>query len=115
MTVSVIVPVYNAEETLGCCVESILAQSYEKLEIILVNDGSTDKSLEICQNFVNIDNRVVVIDKNKGGVSSGRNSGLRTSTGDFVQFVDADDTLKPNMTEKLVETILNTNADIVIC
>lgn len=115
MKVSVIVPIHNAEKTLSRCVESILAQSYKNLEIILVNDGSTDRSLEICQSFVNIDNRVVVIDKNRGGVSSARNRGLRVATGDFVQFVDADDTLKLNMTEKLVEAMLKSNADGVIC
>ncbi len=115
MKVSVIVPIHNAEKTLSQCMESILAQSYKNLEIILVNDGSTDKSLEICQSFVNIDNRVVVIDKNRGGVSSARNGGLRVSTGDFIQFVDADDTLKPNMEAKLVEAMLKTNADVVIC
>ena len=115
MKVSVIVPIHNAEKTLSRCVESILAQSYKNLEVILVNDGSTDGSLEICQSFVNMDNRVVVIDKNKGGVSSARNRGLRVATGDFIQFVDADDTLKLNMTEKLVEVLLETNADVVIC
>lgn len=115
MKVSVIVPVHNAEKTLSRCVESILAQSYKNLEVILVNDGSTDRSLEICQSLVNMDNRVVVIDKNRDGVSSARNSGLKATTGDFIQFVDADDTLKPNMTENLVETMLKTNADVVIC
>lgn len=115
MKVSVIVPIHNAEKTLSRCVESILAQSYRNLEIILVNDGSTDGSLEICQKFVDVDNRVVVINKINGGVSSARNSGLNVATGDFIQFVDADDTLKPNMTENLVETILKSNADVVIC
>lgn len=115
MKVSVIVPVHNAEKTLSRCVESILAQSYKNLEIILVNDGSTDKSLEICQSFVNIDNRVVVIDKKKGGVSSARNGGLKATTGDFIQFVDADDSINPNMTEKLVEAMLETNVDVVLC
>lgn len=115
MKVSVIVPIHNAEKTLSRCVESILAQSYKNLEIILVNDGSADGSLEICQSFLNMDNRVVVIDKNKGGVSSARNSGLRAVSGDFIQFVDADDILKPNMMEKLVEAMLKTNADVVIC
>ena len=115
MKVSVIVPIHNAEKTLSRCVESILAQSYKNLEIILVNDGSTDKSLEICQSFVNIDNRVVVIDKNMDGVSSARNFGLNAATGTFIQFVDADDKLKPHMMEKLVETMLKSNADVVIC
>lgn len=113
--VSVIVPIFNAEKTLHSCVKSILAQSYRNLEIILVNDGSTDGSLHICQSFVDIDNRVVVIDKKRGGVSSARNSGLKVSTGDFIQFVDADDTLQPNMAEKLVEAVLETNEDVVIC
>lgn len=115
MKVSVIVPIHNAEKTLSRCVESLLAQSYKNLEVILVNDGSTDGSLEICQSFVEIDSRVVIIDKKRSGVSSARNIGLTASTGDFVQFVDADDTIQPNMTEKLVKNIFETNADIVVC
>ncbi len=115
MKVSVIVPIHNAEKTLSRCVESILAQSYRNLEVVLVSDGSIDGSLEICQSFVNMDNRVVVIDKKRGGVSLARNRGLNAATGDFIQFVDADDTLKPNMTEKLVETMLKTKADLVVC
>ena len=115
MKVSVIVPIHNAEKTLSRCVESILAQSYRNLEIILVNDGSSDGSLNICQSFVDIDDRVVIIDKKRGGVSSARNSGLMAATGDFIQFVDADDTIQLNMTEKLVENIFETNADIVVC
>ena len=113
--VSVIVPIFNAEKTLHSCVESILAQSYRNLEIILVNDGSTDGSLEICKKFVDVDNRVIVINKINGGVSSARNSGLKVANGDFIQFVDADDTMQPNMTEKLVESIFETSADIVVC
>lgn len=115
MKVSAIVPIYNAEKTLARCVRSILAQSYKKMEIILVDDGSSDNSLEICKSFVNIDNRVVVINKKRGGVSSARNSGLRATTGEYVQFVDADDTLKPYMTESLVSTMLKTGADVVVC
>ncbi len=113
--ISVIVPIYNAEKTLGHCIESILAQSYENLEVVLVNDGSTDGSLAVCKKFANLDNRIVVVDKKKTGVSAARNSGLKLAAGEFVQFVDADDTLKSNMTENLVASMLESNSDVVIC
>lgn len=113
--VSVIVPIYNAEKTLCPCVQSIFAQSHRNLEVVLVNDGSTDNSLEICKNFARLDNRVVVIDKKNAGVSAARNNGIKVSTAQFIQFVDADDTLKSNMTENLVASMLESNSDVVIC
>ena len=113
--VSVIVPIYNAEKTLCRCVESILDQSYKHLEIILVNDGSTDSSLQICEDFARSDSRVIIINKKKAGVSAARNSGLHVATAEFIQFVDADDTLKKNMTKTLVATMLESNSDVVIC
>ncbi len=89
--ISIIVPVYNAEATLSHCVESLLGQSYGNIEIVLINDGSKDASLEICREFAARDSRVRVIDKPNGGVSSARNAGLEAATGTFVMFCDSDD------------------------
>lgn len=113
--VTVIVPVYNAEKYLRKSVKSILNQTYENLEVFLINDGSTDNSLEICQKFSNSDVRIKVLDKKNGGVSSARNFGLSKSTGDYVLFVDSDDFINENMIEKMVYHIELHNADIVEC
>ena len=99
--VSVIVPVYNAEKTLGYCISSILRQSYCELELILVNDGSQDKSLEICNNYRELDSRIRVIDIPNGGVSNARNIGIKESQGDYIVFVDSDDYILPAYLEDL--------------
>lgn len=89
--ISIIVPVYNAENTLERCINSLVNQTYTNLEIILVNDGSKDKSLSLCNEFSNKDERIKVINKSNGGVSSARNAGLDIATGKFVMFCDSDD------------------------
>ena len=89
--ISVIVPVYNARKTLSRCVESLLAQTYPDFEILLVDDGSTDASLEICRNFADSDPRVKVFSKPNGGVSSARNLGLDSARGKYIAFCDSDD------------------------
>ena len=89
--ISVIVPVYNAEKYIEKCVASIRAQTYRNLEIILVDDGSCDRSGELCEAFALEDSRIVVIRKENGGVASARNAGLDAMHGDYVGFVDADD------------------------
>lgn len=89
--VSVIVPIYNAENTIEKCIESIIKQSYSELEILLVNDGSKDCSKEICDRFADKDKRIIVLNKANGGVSSARNTGLEYAKGEFCCFVDADD------------------------
>ena len=109
--VSVIIPIYNSESYLEKCIKNILEQSYVNLQIIFVNDGSTDSSLEICQK-VN-DNRVEVYSKENGGASSARNFGLKYKKGEYVLFVDSDDYLKNNAIEKLVSTAELNNADCV--
>lgn len=114
-TVSIIVPVYNAEKYLGWCVNSILAQTFRDLEVILVNDGSRDGSLEICRNYEKLDSRVRVIDIPNGGVSNARNTGLAAATGEFVQFVDSDDVVKPGITAALLHAIQLYKADLAIC
>lgn len=113
--VSMIVPIYNSASTLSRCVKSILSQSYKNLEVILVNDGSTDGSLEICEKFRQKDARVIVINKKNAGVSAARNTGLSIATGEFIQFVDADDYINFDMTQCLVENLEKNNADFVIC
>ena len=90
---SVIIPVYNTEDYLDQCIESVLLQDYENLELILVNDGSTDRSGEICEKFTQRDKRILYIDKENGGVSSARNAGIVAATGEYVMFLDSDDWL----------------------
>ena len=113
--ISVIVPIYNSEKSLPRCLKSIMSQSFKNLEIILVNDGSQDASLEICEKFRQKDNRIIIINKKNSGVSAARNSGLKIATGEFIQFVDADDFINFNMIECMFKNINENNADIVIC
>lgn len=100
--VSVIIPVYNCQDFLEKCLESVLNQTYENIEVILINDGSTDNSLMICKKIEKIDNRVKVFSKKNGGPSSARNFGLKKSTGDYVMFVDSDDFIENNMIEMML-------------
>ncbi len=94
---SVIIPVYNVESYLERCLDSIINQTYKNLEIILVNDGSTDKSESICNYYAKKDNRIIVINQENGGSSIARNTGLKNCNGEFIGFVDSDDWLKLNM------------------
>lgn len=111
---SVIVPVYKTENYLRKCVDSILASTYENLEVILVDDGSPDGSGAICDKYAERDARVKVIHKENGGLSSARNAGLDIATGDFITFVDSDDYIACDIYEKLVEKLMADNADIVM-
>lgn len=99
--ISVIIPVYNKEEYLRQCVDSVLAQNYRDLEILLVDDGSTDESLSICRAYEKEDSRVRVIEKENGGASSARNLGIEEAKGEYIGFVDADDWIEPGMYETL--------------
>lgn len=112
--VSIVVPVYNSCKTIGRCLESILEQTYSNLEIVIVNDGSTDNSLEICESYATKDSRVLLLSQENAGPSSARNFGIRNSSGTYMQFVDSDDVIKPNMTEELVKGA-NENSQLVIC
>ncbi|MBD8016999.1 glycosyltransferase family 2 protein [Kaistella pullorum] len=114
-TISVIVPVYNVEKYLVRCLQSILNQTYSNIEVILINDGSTDGSLIICQEFAIVDERIVVINKSNGGSSSARNAGLALATGDYISFVDSDDYISPQMLEILLNNLRFENADISEC
>jgi len=111
--VSVVVPVYNSAEFLPQCLDSIVNQTYRKLEIICVNDGSKDNSLDILRKYKNKDPRFIIIDKPNGGVSSARNAGLKAATGKYVQFIDSDDLINAEAFKNLVEEAETFNADIV--
>ena len=113
--VSVIVPVYNTEKFLRECVESICNQTYKNLEIILVNDGSTDNSVELCNSLAKEDNRIIVIHKENGGSTSARNAGLKVSQGEYIGFVDSDDWIEPQMYEVLLERCVSDNAEMAVC
>ena len=112
--VSIIIPAYNAASTLEKCYQSILAQTYSNFEVITVNDGSKDNTLEIMQKYSAQDKRFVSVDKPNGGVSSARNEGLKYATGTYLQFVDADDTLDSQMLEKMVNMIRKNRSIIPI-
>ena len=112
--VSIIVPIYNAQDHIARCLESIRRQTYRNLEILLLNDGSQDVSLQVCQMYAGVDKRILLIDKANSGVAATRNLGLQFATGDYLQFVDADDTLMPNATELLVDRAIRSDADLVI-
>lgn len=111
--VSIIVPVYNVEKYLEECIASILAQTYYKWELILVNDGSNDLSGNICDIYAKKDNRIRVIHQQNGGVSSARNTGLDEVSGEYIMFVDADDKIIPETLALMVEKAREFNADIV--
>lgn len=111
--ISVIVPVYNVESYLYRCVRSIINQTYENLEIILINDGSTDKSGKLCEEIAQTDERIKVVHKKNGGLSSARNTGLDIATGEYVAFVDSDDWISNNIYKRCIETFENYQCDIV--
>lgn len=111
--VSIIIPVYNTGEYLHDCIESIISQTYRDLQIILIDDGSTDNSGDICDLYAQKDSRIIVKHKKNAGVSAARNSGLDLADGDYIAFFDSDDTVLPNMIEDLVNTALEYNVDIV--
>ncbi|SEP67450.1 Glycosyl transferase family 2 [Virgibacillus subterraneus] len=113
--ISIIVPIYNVEQYLHKCMGSILAQTFKNIEVILVNDGSTDKSSAICDLYENMDNRIEVIHKKNGGVSSARNKGIEAAKGEFIAFVDPDDVIEPTMYEELWKSAKQLDADIVVC
>ena len=110
--ISVIVPIFNSEQFINRCVESILNQTYKNLEIILVDDGSTDDSGKICDQYALTDSRITVIHKINEGVSKARNMGIDASKGDLISFVDADDFLDVNMYEELINHLNENPADI---
>ena len=113
--ISIIVPVYNTEKYLSKCLDSILNQSYKNLEIILVDDGSKDGSGDICDKYAAVDSRIKVIHKENEGVSKARNTALEIATGDYIGFVDSDDTINPEMFKILYNNLVNNEVEISIC
>ena len=112
--ISVIVPIYNVEEYLEECLESIRNQTYTNIEVILVNDGSTDGSIEICERFCQQDNRFKLLTQENQGLSAARNRGVKESIGEYIMFVDSDDVVKENIVEVLF-FYMNSDVDIVEC
>jgi glycosyltransferase involved in cell wall biosynthesis len=112
--VSIIVPVYKVEKYVGKCIESLLSQTYTNIEIILVNDGSPDRSPEICEKYAQIDNRVRVIHKSNGGLSDARNVGLDNCQGDYVMFVDSDDYVEEKLIEDCVSLVIEHETEVII-
>lgn len=113
--ISIIVPIYNAERYLKRCINSILNQSYTDLEIILVDDGSTDQSLDICKYYMHNDTRIKLIQQENSGVAAARNAGLRIAKGEYITFVDSDDYIERNMYEKMIGIVNQYHCDIVMC
>ncbi len=113
--ISVIVPIYNADKYLKQCLRSIIDQSYENLDIILINDGSKDQSGNICDDFAKMDSRINVIHKTNSGVADCRNIGLSQSKGDYIVWVDADDYIDRFFVEHMYEAMKNNQSDIVQC
>lgn len=112
--ISVIVPIYNVEAYLEKCILSIVNQTYQELEIILVNDGSTDRSGDICKKF-EADKRIKLINKANGGLSDARNKGLECATGEYIAFIDSDDYVHPQMFEIMHKFMQKEQADVVAC
>ncbi|WP_418501161.1 glycosyltransferase [Flagellimonas sp.] len=113
--ISVIVPVYNVEAYLSQCVDSILSQTYENLEVILINDGSKDNGGKICDGYAKKDSRVKVIHQINKGLSGARNSGLKIAAGEYLAFVDSDDWIEPTMFSTMVELMQQNNLEIIEC
>lgn len=112
--VSIIIPIYNVEKYLEKCVQSVLSQSYENIEVILVDDGSTDCSGQICDRLEKEDNRIRVIHKKNGGLASARNAGYQAASGEYIMYADSDDSLKSHIIETCVKSIYREKADVVI-
>lgn len=111
--ISIIVPVYNVVSYLPRCLDSLVNQTYKDIEIILVNDGSTDNSLDICKEYAVKDKRITIIDKENGGVSSARNAGIHAARGNWIGFVDSDDYIDSETYEIAIKTALENNASLV--
>ena len=114
-TVSVIVPVYNAADHLGACIASILSQTHHHLDVILVDDGSTDGSGVLCDEFAAADSRVRVIHQVNGGIGAAQNAGLDAARGEYITFCDNDDLMSPHLIERLLSTLIAADADMSCC
>lgn len=113
--ISIIVPVYKAEQYIARCIESIQYQTYENLEIILVDDGSPDNSGKICDDYAKDDERIIVIHQQNGGISAARNAGLDIAKGEYIGLIDSDDFVHPDMYAKLLKNLVKSDAQIAMC
>lgn len=113
--VSIIVPIYNVEKYIGRCVKSILNQTFKKYELLLVNDGSTDGSINVCRELVKDDARVKILNKVNGGLSDARNFGIDNSIGEYIIFIDSDDYVDKDFVKELYTSIKNNDAEVAIC
>lgn len=113
--ITIVVPIYNMEKYLNRCLDSILNQTYQNLEILLINDGSSDDSEKICLEYTKLDKRIKYLKKENGGLSSARNLGIKNATGKFIGFVDSDDVIDKNMYQILYSNLLQYGADVSIC
>ena len=112
--ISIIIPVYNVEKHLKKCVDSVLVQSYNNIEVILIDDGSTDKSGNICDKLALSDSRIVVKHKKNGGLSSARNMGIDEAKGEYITFIDSDDVISEDYIEYLYKNLIDNDSDISI-
>ena len=115
LLLSVIIPVYNAEKYIKDCITSIMRQTYDNLEVLLIDDGSSDKSGQICEQMSSCDNRISTVHIDNKGVSFARNIGVSLAKGDYISFVDSDDQLAPNMFEALIDASMDGSIDIIQC
>lgn len=113
--ISIIVPVYNVEEYLNRCIDSILLQTYNNIEILLIDDGSLDKSSQICDEYMKKDKRIKVIHKKNGGLSDARNVGIDIARGKYITFIDSDDSVEKDLVEYLYKLVINFNTKMSIC
>lgn len=113
--VSIIIPVYKVEKYIHRCVDSVINQTYQNLEIILVDDGSPDNCPSICDEYAMMDNRITAIHKANGGLSDARNYGISMASGDYIMLVDSDDYIKHNMVELMLNRIINDDSDLAMC
>ncbi len=113
--ISIIIPVYNVDLYLDSCIESVVKQTYGAIQIILIDDGSTDNCSEICDKWATLDNRIEILHKKNGGLSDARNTGVLKAKGEFITFIDSDDIVEPTFIEYLYRAITQTRADISQC
>ena len=114
MKISIVVPVYNVENELSRCIDSLINQTFKNIEIILVDDGSTDSSPLICDEYSKKDNRIIVVHKSNGVLSDARNVGIEKSSGEYFLLIDSDDYIDVDSCERFEEIICATNADIIV-
>lgn len=113
--ITVIISVYNVENNISHCIESVLKQTYKSLEILIIDDGSTDNSYNICQKYADKDKRIKVIHQTNQGIATVRNAGIKLAKGNYIFWIDSDDYIKENIIEKLYENLIKCDADISIC